>query len=288
MKKRSGGRKVLMEKGLSYFGLAIIVFFVLFPVYWLVVTSLKQPVDAFALPPKWIFEPTGINYKEIIFGGGLKRVVGGEFMRDTLNSAIIASCTVALSALLALPTSYSLARFDFRGKGPISFWILTMLMMPAVVVIIPFRLIVQRLNLYDTHWALIITHMSFIVPFFIWMMKGFFQEIPEELEDAAAVDGCTRFMIFGKIILPLAAPGVAATMILCAIFSWNEFLFALILTGKAARTAPVGITGFLSFERIIWGKLCAGGAIIAVPPLLFAFVAQKYIVRGLTFGAIKG
>ena len=288
MKKESWNRRVFIENSLTYFALAVIVFFILFPIYWLLMTSLKQPVDAFAIPPKWVFEPTGINYKEIIFGGGLKRVVGGEFMRDTLNSAIVASCTVALAALIASPAAYSIGRFNFRGRGPISFWILTMLMLPPVVVILPFRIIVQRLNLYDAHLGLIIAHMSFIIPFFIWMMRGFFQEIPEELEDAALVDGCTRFMAFRKIILPLAAPGLAATMIICAIFSWNEFLFALILTGKTAKTAPVGITGFLSFERIIWGKLCAGGAIIAIPPILFAFIAQKYIIRGLTFGAIKG
>jgi len=282
------GKQTIAIDVLTYVAITLVLIFTLFPIYWLISISLKKSVEAFAIPPKWVFIPTLSNYKEVIFGGGLRRVVGGELMHDILNSAIVTASTVGLATLIGSPAAYSFARFTFGGKDALSFWILSLLMMPAIVALIPFRLTINRLNLYDTHLALIIVNMSFILPFFIWMMKGFFQQIPQELEEAAMMDGCSRMGAFRKIAMPLSAPGLAATIILCAIFSWNEFLFALGLTGKYAKTGPVSVLAFIGLEEMIWGKLCAGGVLITVPPLIFAFLAHKYVIRGLTFGAIKG
>lgn len=250
--------------------------------------SLKYQVDTFAIPPKWLFEPTVMNYKEMVFGGVGKSLPSGMFMKATLNSLIVTALTLLGSSLLGIPAGYAIARFDFRGKRLISFWILSLLMVPPVISVIPLHRIILRLGLYDSRLGLAVVCMSFITPFFMWMVRSFFQAIPRELEEAAIVDGCSQFGAFMRIALPLALPGIAIILILSFIFSWNEFLFAFLLTGKSAVTAPVAIANFISFEVIVWGRIAAGGILIMFPPILFAFFAHRYIIMGLTFGAIKG
>ncbi len=258
---------------------AVIFGVILFPPVVLFLTSIKTELDALSFPPKWIFKPTLDNYTEIF--------EFSPFARYLLNSFIVASLNTGVVLVLGSFAAYSLARFRFKGADDIAFWILSVRMMPPVAAIIPIYIIMRNLRLLDTPWSLVITYLTFNLPFAVWMMRSFFREIPREIEESALVDGCSIFRSFRSIALPLAAPGLAATGILTFIFSWNEFLFALILTGSKAVTLPVGITGYMKETGINWGYMTAGGALALIPVILFTILAQKHLVKGLTMGALK-
>ncbi len=260
--------------------ITVIIFgFILFPPIVLFLTSIKTELDALSFPPKWIFQPTVQNYVDIFRTSPLFRFL--------LNSIIVASTNTALSLGLGSLTAYGLARFKFRGSENLSFWILSIRMMPPVAAIIPIYIIMKKVRLLDTPWALIIIYLTFNLPFVVWMMKGFFEDIPRAVEESALIDGCSEFAVFRKIALPLVSPGLAATAILIFIFSWNEFLFALILTGTRAVTLPVGIIGFMKETGINWGYMTAGGMLALVPVVIFTILVQKHLVKGLTMGALK-
>jgi multiple sugar transport system permease protein len=260
--------------------ITVIIFgFILFPPIVLFLTSIKTELDALSFPPKWIFQPTLQNYVDIFKTSPL--------IRFLLNSIIVASTNTVLSLGLGSLTAYGLARFKFRGSENLSFWILSIRMMPPVATIIPIYIIMKKVRLLDTPWALIIIYLSFNLPFVVWMMKGFFEDIPRAIEESALIDGCSEFAVFRKIALPLVAPGLAATAVLIFIFSWNEFLFALILTGTRAVTLPVGIIGFMKETGINWGYMAAGGMLALVPVVIFTILVQKHLVKGLTMGALK-
>ena len=260
--------------------ITVIIFsFILFPPIVLFLTSIKTELDALSFPPKWIFQPTLQNYVDIFKTSPL--------IRFLLNSIIVASTNTVLSLGLGSLTAYGLARFKFRGSENLSFWILSIRMMPPVAAIIPIYIIMKKVRLLDTPWALIIIYLSFNLPFVVWMMKGFFEDIPRAIEESALIDGCSEFAVFRKIALPLVAPGLAATAVLIFIFSWNEFLFALILTGTRAVTLPVGIIGFMKETGINWGYMTAGGMLALVPVVIFTILVQKHLVKGLTMGALK-
>jgi multiple sugar transport system permease protein len=267
-------------KKIIFVVVAVVVFAViLFPPVVLFLTSIKTELDALSFPPKWIFKPTLENYTEIF-----------EFSPFTgylLNSLIVASFNTGVVLVLGSLAAYSLARFRFKGADSIAFWILSIRMMPPVAAIIPLYIVMKNLRLLDTPWSLVIIYLTFNLPFAVWMMKSFFQEIPREIEENALVDGCSVFGAFRTIALPLAAPGLAATGILTFIFSWNEFLFALILTGSKAVTLPVGITGYIKETGINWGYMTAGGALALIPVIVFTILVQKHLVKGLTMGALK-
>ena len=261
--------------------MVIVIFgIILFPALVLFVTSLKTDVDALSFPPKWIFDPTIKNYVAILKTSPL---VG-----YALNSLIVASLNTVLCLIVGSMAAYSLARFRFKGADNIAFWILSIRMMPPVAAIIPIYILMKNIGLIDTPWCLVITYLTFNLPFVVWMMKGFFEEIPREIEESALIDGCSNFNIFLRIALPLVAPGLAATAIMVFIFSWNEFLFALILTGTKAVTLPVGIIGYMKDTGINWGYMTAGGILALVPVVVFMILVQKHLVKGLTLGALKG
>lgn len=258
---------------------AVIFGVILFPPVVLFLTSIKTELDALSFPPKWIFKPTLENYTEIF--------EFSPFTRHLLNSFIVASLNTGVVLVLGSFAAYSLARFRFKGADDIAFWILSVRMMPPVAAIIPIYIIMRNLHLLDTPWSLVITYLTFNLPFAVWMMRSFFREIPREIEESALVDGCSIFRSFRSIALPLVAPGLAATGILTFIFSWNEFLFALILTGSKAVTLPVGITGYMKETGINWGYMTAGGALALIPVIVFTILVQKHLVKGLTMGALK-
>jgi len=253
---------------------------ILFPPVVLFFTSIKTDVDALSFPPKWIFDPTIKNYVAILKTSPL---VG-----YALNSLIVAFLNTVLCLIVGSMAAYSLARFRFKGADNIAFWILSIRMMPPVAAIIPIYILMKNIGLLDTPWCLVITYLTFNLPFVVWMMKGFFEEIPREIEESALIDGCSDFSIFIRIALPLVAPGLAATAILVFIFSWNEFLFALILTGTKAVTLPVGIIGYMKETGINWGYMTAGGILALIPVIIFMILVQKHLVKGLTLGALKG
>ena len=268
-------------KGILLIVATVVIFgVILFPPAVLLVTSIKTEVDALSFPPKWIFDPTLKNYVDIL---NTSPLIG-----YAVNSLIVASLNTLLCLIVGSMAAYGLARFKFRGADNIAFWILSIRMMPPVAAIIPIYILMKSLRLLDTPWCLVITYLTFNLPFVVWMMKGFFEEIPREIEESALIDGCSDFSVFFRIALPLVAPGLAATAILVFIFSWNEFLFALILTGTKAVTLPVGIIGYMKETGINWGYMTAGGTLALIPVIVFMILVQKHLVKGLTLGALKG
>lgn len=206
-----------------------------------------------------------------------------------LNSAIVTTMTVVACLVVGVTGAYSLSRYRFRARGQILLFYLVIRMFPAVLMLLPIFIALRLLGLYDTHLGLTLAYTAFLTPVAIWMLKGFFDTIPPELEDAARIDGCTRAGAIVRVVLPLARPGVAATAVLIAISSWNEFLFALMLTtSQGIRTWPVGLQLMVGEYQLPWGLLTAGGIISIAPILLFFALVQRSLVRGLTLGAVKG
>jgi len=272
---KSGGASIYWQ----WLLLLLVILFCVFPFYWMVTTSLKTQVIALASPPQWAFDPTLNNYAEVLF----KDKVGVSL----INSLIVAVCTTALALALGTPAAYALARFEFRGKKDLWFWFITNRMISPIVLALPFFLIVRQLGLLDTHLSLILIYLTFNLPIVIWICTDQFRSIPKDLNEAAALDGAGQFLTFRKICLPLAAPGVAVSAIFSFIFSWNELMFALVLTRKVAKTAPAVAVGFMEGYNLPYGKIMATSTLIVIPVIIFALIASKQLVRGLTMGAVK-
>ena len=253
--------------------------FCVFPFYWMVTTSLKTQVVALQSPPAWLFTPTLANYTEVLF----EDKVGVALF----NSIIVAVCTTILAVILGTPAAYALARFEFRGKTDLWFWFITNRFVSPVVLAFPVFLISRDLGLRDTHIALILMYLTFSLPIVIWICTDQFRSIPHELDEAAMLEGASQWRIFRSICLPLAMPGVAVSSILAFIFSWNELLFAYILVPKAAKTAPAMAVTFMEGYDVPYGKIMATSTLIVIPVLIFALIASKHLVRGLTMGAVK-
>lgn len=258
-------------------------FVALFPVLWMVMTSFKTSWDAQALPPIWFFTPVLENYANLFGGGGNS----GDFTVLLMNSTIVALASTILSVVCGALASYSLSRFRTKRSKDIAMWILSTRMFPPAATLIPVFMMMNWLNLMDTYAALIIPYTAFNLSFVVWMLKGFFDEIPKDLEESAMVDGCTRFQAFRRVILPLVAPGLAATAIICLMFSWNEFMFALVLTRNEAVTAPIIANQFVTMYGIQWGELTAASTLMTAPVLVFAILVRNHMIKGLTFGSVK-
>ena len=258
--------------------------FALAPVYWMLTISLKSEVDQFATPPPWFaFTPTLDHYFDAFVTRGF-----GEYL---LTSAIVSVSSTLCALVIGTLAAYALARFElpWRLNRHLSLWILSTRMFPAIVTVVPLFLMMRDLRLLNTRASLIIVYTAFNLPFVVWMMRGFFADLPRDLEEAALVDGDSRLGALVRVVLPLVAPGLAATAVFCLIISWNEFLFALVLTQTdAAMTLPVGIAGRVTQYEIKWGVMSAAASVALVPILVFALALQKYLVRGLSLGAVKG
>lgn len=249
-----------------------------FPLFWTLIVSVKEGRDV-ADPSVWFFVPTFEHYREIFVDRGILRYLG--------NSAVVAVTTTVISVTIGAFAAYGLARFQFRRREDLAFLVLAMRMLPAIAIVIPLFVMSQLLGVLDTQLVLIICYMLFNIPFSIWMLRGFFQEIPDAIEEAAMIDGCTRAQVLARIILPLATPGLAATAIFCIINSWNEFTFAVFLTSVRASTLPTTVTQFLSASGTAWGTMAAVGVITIIPVLFFSLLVQRYMVKGLSFGGVK-
>lgn len=251
----------------------------LMPVYWMITTALKTTADTFAVPPVLIFQPTLEHFRVVYEEGSVAR--------SLVNSLIVATSATLLSVLIGAPAAYVLARFNFRGKADLWFWIITNRFISPIVVALPFFLIARDLRILDRHIALILVYLTFGIPLVVWLCVDQFRAVPREVDEAATVDGANLWQVFFRINLPLAMPGIVVSAILAFIASWNELMFALVLTRAEARTAPVEAANFMTGFGIRWGPMMATGTLIVLPVLIFALLVSRNLVRGLTMGAVK-
>jgi multiple sugar transport system permease protein len=267
---------------LAYVVLLVAFVFAVFPIVWTLLTSLKPQADIVTAQIQYLpAHPSLDNYVTLWGQAG--------FVSMFFNSAVVTSLTVLVCLAVGISGAYSLSRYRFRGRGQVLLGYLVIRMFPAVLLLLPIFIALRVLGLYDTHAGLALAYTAFLAPVCIWMLKGFFDAIPPELEDAARIDGCTRAGALVRVVLPLARPGVAATAVLVAISAWNEFLFALMLTtAQGVRTWPVGLQLMVGEFQLPWGLLTAGGIISIAPILVFFALVQRALVRGLTLGAVKG
>jgi len=262
---------------LRYLIFAVIFVAFVFPIYWMVLTSFKPADQVITYPP--------LFYTSQLTLDGFREALEARGNVVLKNSLIIAITVTLISVAVGALAAYSFARFRVGGFH-LPFWILSTRMTPAVAAIIPLFLLINKLGLIDTLPAVMITHLMLTLPFAVWMLRGFFMEIPVVLEEAAMVDGASRLRAFIRIVLPIAAPGLAVTAFFCFIFSWNEFMFALILTRRAATTLPVAISGMYAAHGVLWSTMSALAVLGIIPVVILAIIAQRYLIRGMTLGAV--
>lgn len=254
-----------------------VVLFMLTPFLWMVLNAFKTPLQIIKLPPELIFTPTWRNF-ENVFGTQ-------NFMRYITNSMIIGAGCTLIGLLIGLPAAYSIAR---HRQNRLAITILMARMVPGITFLVPLFIIFRTFGLIDTYTSLILTHMLVGLPFIVWVMVPFFESIPRELTEAAVVDGASAMRAFVSVVLPLSGPGIVTASILSFVFSWNNFMFSIVLASSRTRTVPVAIYNFISYAQIDWGGLMAAAVVITLPVLVLAIVTQRYVIRGLTAGAIKG
>lgn len=276
-----GGRDRLFRV-LTYCGLLAAVIVVLFPVFWMLVTSFKTDQEALRWPPTLLpAAPTTAAYERI---WALQ-----NFARYFWNSVVVSVLSTALSVVLAVLAAYGFSRFRFRGSRALMFLFLVTQMVPAILLLLPYFVTMRVLGLLDSYVGLVLAYSSFALPFCTWMLKGFFDSIPREIDEAAMIDGCSRLQALLRVVVPLALPGMAATGLFSFLVAWNHYLFAFgLATSPQMYTLPVGIAASIGEFRIAWSDLMAGAAIATVPTILVYSFLERYFVRGLTAGAVKG
>lgn len=269
-------------KTLLFIAIGVVCVWTLFPIWWAFLTSIKFRPDIYTKPPIYIPSRITLNFWKLAW---LTRPIPHYYR----NSLVIVSLSTVLALVIGTPAAYAIARLDFSGKKNVAVYILSTRMFPPITISIPIYLTMGRLNLLDTWFSLIIIYTVFNLSIVVLVLSTYFREIPREIEDAAKVDGCGSLQTFVRILLPMAKSGIVAVALLTAIFSWNEFLFAVILTySKVAKTLPVGATEFIGGEEgVMWGPLCFVGLISILPTFIVALVIQRHLARGLTFGALR-
>jgi multiple sugar transport system permease protein len=273
------GKRLQLADVLHFLALLLVILVCVFPFYWMVTSSFKQQSAILASTPQFFFQPTLENY--------VSAFTKFDILKSLQNSLFVALVTVLISLVLGTPAAYAIARFEFKGKRDVWFWFISNRMLSPIVVALPFFLIARNFRLLDTTWALILIYLTFNVPIVVWICADQFRNIPKELDEAATLEGYSSLAIFLKIALPLATPALAVSAIFSFIFSWNELLYALILTRNEAKTAPVVATSFMSGYELPWGQIMATGTMVALPVIIFSMIVSRQLVRGLTAGAIK-
>lgn len=274
----TGKRKRQIASAIQAILILMAIFIMLVPILWIFMAAFKSHVDVYQL--KLFFTPTFENF-------GLVFDAPYELGDKLFNSTIVALVTVVLAIPIATMAAYSFSRFRLRGETAMLVVILATQFVPAVVIILPFFVMFRDVGLLDTRLGLILVNLAIVMPFAIWMIKGFVDGIPLDTEEAAMVDGSSRMQVIRNIVLPMAAPGLLTAGIFCFIIAWNEFLFALILTNKDAVTLPIGLALFKAEEGDLWNLLSAAGIIIMLPMFVLALVIRKYFVQGMTMGAVR-
>lgn len=273
--------KIKLDKVASYSILLIAVFFSMFPIFWTISTSIKARVDTFTLPPKFFnFTPTWKNYQLLFELDG--------FWRIYANTIFITLATTALCLIIGSLAAYSLARTEkFRGRGALEILMIIVRALPGIVIILPLYNLSTYFGLYDRAWALILIYTGFNIPFAIWLMTNFFDQVPTEIEDAARVDGASNMQLFTKVLIPLVTPGLVATGVFVALLSWNEFLIPVIMAGESSKTMPILVSSFISNRTLDWGPMAAAATVALLPIIIFTIAIQKWLVVGLSGGAVK-
>lgn len=279
MRRISRGQKVITIIVLVFF---LIMF--MFPVVWMFLTSFKTEEEYFSYPP--VFIPKDFSLRNY-FNAMAFPPDGRGGLQGLRDSLLIALSTTVISVAMGSLAAYSLSRFKTGGEN-FSFWILSTRMMPPIAAALPLFLLFKNLRLLDTHLALIIANTIFNLPFVVWLLKGFFDDLPQEMEEAALLEGCSYWGAFWRISLPLVAPGVVAVSLFSFIFAWNEFMFALLLTRRNVRTLTIIVPSLVGGHEILWGEIAAIGMVAILPGVLLALLLQRYLVRGLSMGAVKG
>jgi ABC-type glycerol-3-phosphate transport system permease component len=270
-----------LETAAKNIAIILVIIFFMLPLFWLITTAFKFGREAFAIPPKWIFfDFTLKNFQEVW--------ENTQVLRFLTNSIIISAGATILSLLLGVPAGYAIARSKSIFINSSSYFFLLLLMIPPIAMLIPFYLIMRDLRLLGTYAAVIIIDTIFDAAFVVWMMRSYFKDVPQEMEEAALVDGASHFQAFYKIALPLSVPGIVASALYCIIFSWNDFLFALMLTSPATKTMPLGILASFSASEINWGIMAVMSVFAIIPAVIIAVFLNRYFVQGLTMGAAKG
>jgi multiple sugar transport system permease protein len=274
-------RTSTLEKTALNITIILVIIFFMMPIFWLLTTSFKFGREAFAIPPKWIFfDFTFKNFAEVW--------LNTDVLRFLKNSAVVTAGTTVLSLLLGVPAGFAIARSKSALVGGTSYFFLLLLMVPPIAMLIPFYLIMRDLHLLGSYASLIIIDTVFDASFVVWMMRSYFKDVPQEMEEAALVDGASHLQAFFKIALPLSVPGIVASALYCIIFSWNDFLFALMLTSPKTKTIPLGILASFSSVEISWGIMATMCMFAIVPAVIISLFLNRYFVQGLTMGASKG
>ncbi|AUV80833.1 hypothetical protein C2R22_03465 [Salinigranum rubrum] len=271
---------LLGKKAVKYgFGIVVSIW-MLFPIFWMATTGFKRNESIMNLPPDWLlFDVTLVHYRDLFTEFG--------FHQFLFNSFLVATGAVLISVVIGVPAAYSLSRMDVPREQDISFWILSTRMIPPLAVLVPLFIFFTTVGLTDSLLGLMITHFLITLPMIIWIVKGFIDELPQSLEESAMVDGCNRIQAFREVVVPLVMPGIAAAAFIGFIFSWNNFLLALVLTGGGTRTAPLVIQSSMGYLSIDWGMLGAAGTLTILPPVVLSLLIKDHLVEGMTMGAVK-
>jgi multiple sugar transport system permease protein len=252
-----------------------------FPILWAVVVALKDESEVLAFPPSLIFEPTARNFADALTGRF-------SILPNMWSSLVISSLATALTIIIAVPAAYAFARLRLPARGPLGFYVLATQMLPPVGLVIPYFLILNRVGWLDTYQGMVIVYLTFSLPFAIWLLVSFMEDVPREMEEAAAIDRASRLKALWYVILPQVRGGIAVTVVFVFLNCWNEFLFAVQLGGNQVRPVTVAMYNFVSVEQTLWGRLSAAALVAMIPVIAIGFAAQRHIVKGLTVGAVKG
>lgn len=258
----------------------ILIILMLFPIYWIITTATKPVSEAFALPPKFIYIPEAESFLNVINRS--------NFLSSYLNTLIVAAITVTLVLIFGITSGYSLARNKTRSSKAMGMWIMLARMIPPIGFVIPFYTLFRRIGLNDNYLAISLVYMTIVLPFTTWLMIGFIKGVPVEIEKAAMIDGCSRIQTLIHVVIPCSKPGIATCAIFAFMLSWNEFFYAMIMTGRNTKVVSVALQGFITTTGTEWSKLCAAAVLVVLPILIFTAFAQKSLVRGIMSGAVKG
>ncbi|MEM9953064.1 MAG: carbohydrate ABC transporter permease [Chloroflexota bacterium] len=293
-------KQSLLQQIFFWLALGIVFIFFMFPLYWILISSFKTRADVVTTTPSYIpyveFQPTLNNYRDVLLGGERQSGEGStvtssadvsEFRDRLINSIIITGASTALAVFVGTLTAYAVSRFTIPLEDDFMFFVLSTKMLPPIVVLIPIFVLFSDLGLRDSYFGLTILYTAFNLPFVVWIMKGFFDEIPKEYEDAAMIDGYSRLQAIYKIVLPEAIPAMAATAVFSIIVSWNEFVLVNFLNRNTAGTVPPFLNSIIGVGAVEWGRLAAASVIYVIPVVIFTFIVRNHLLRGVTFGAVR-